>query len=699
MYRMGSWLYGRNSANSSSQSLDSVQQILDLEQAMAAATLILNDDVEGAESGLSEGDSTFHKTGKGVVGFIRATLGFEQEIMRQAAERLAEAENSAYNDHQRVIHVSSTPNAFRSQIYDPGTEYALCQAMVQLLAAVVGVLNESLTESLKGFYKMRKAYMTLDGILKMEERYLQNKRSKSSPLNGLASESNTPSTTTSSAQSPNQSSQDLAKDIAQLKIVDENSGDALLQGPNVEDFSNPIDIFIHSNSNACFGMLLVMLSMIPPTFSRLLAIIGFRGDKERGLRMLWQASKFHSLVGAIAALALLGYYNGFVRFCDIIPDVTTDDEAGIEGYPVERLSVLLQKMRARYPKSQLWLLEESRMKGANRDLESALELLKNSKKSPLKQVDGLQNFEKSMDAMYLHRYEECASFFIKCVELNSWSPALYYYIAGSAYVVLYRQTAATDATAAKEYAKQARECLRKAPTLAGKKRLMARQLPFDVFVTRKVARWETRAKEWNVDLVEAAAAGVDPIEEMIFFWNGYSRMRKEELEESLEKLAWSESDANKLWSKQNEDEKAILSVLRAGVLRSLRRHREAKQILQKKVFSHDRSLFKGHLQENWILPVAHFEMAANLWMERPNYVAAHSPSDSALKPTVSKTSGPSLSETESDILEREMVQECEEHLEKVAKWESYDLDTRIGLKVTSAKGAVRKWHVAHPAAV
>jgi hypothetical protein len=273
---------------------------------------------------------------------------------------------------------------------------------------------------------------------------------------------------------------------------------------------------------------------------------------------------------------------------------------------------------------------------------------------------------------------------------------LYYYIAGSAFLVLYRQKSATDKTAAAEYAKKATEYILKAPTVAGKKRLMARQLPFDVFVSRKVAKWEARAKDWKVDLVDAV--GVDPIEEMIFFWNGHNRMTREELEDSLRNLAWSETDANKSWSKESEDEKAILSVLRAAILRSLRRHREAKEILQYHVFPLDRTLFKGHFRDDWICPVAHFEMAANLWMERPSYLAAHGPGDSVLKPTISRTSNVSSlpSELGAEKVEREKVRQCEEHIDIVAKWESFELDTRIGLKVTAAREAVRRWEAAHP---
>jgi hypothetical protein len=215
---------------------------------------------------------------------------------------------------------------------------------------------------------------------------------------------------------------------------------------------------------------------------------------------------------------------------------------------------------------------------------------------------------------------------------------------------------------------------------------MARQLPFDVFVTRKIAKWEARAKDWNVPLVNAI--GVDPIEEMIFFWNGHSRMTQSQLEESLARLAWCEGDANKTWSREGPEEKAILELIRAAVHRSLHNHEEAKHTLKTRVLNHDKSLFKGHLKDDWVLPVAHFEMAANLWMERPTYQAFHGLSDKA-----SSRSGGSEKPPSGE--EKELVRECKRYLDHAAKWESYELDARIGLKVTAAMEAVNKWESTH----
>ena len=259
----------------------------------------------------------------------------------------------------------------------------------------------------------------------------------------------------------------------------------------------------------------------------------------------------------------------------------------------------------------------------------------------------------------------------------------------------YRDSLVNDPKQAELHAQQAAEYIRKAPLLAGKKRFMARQLPFDVFVSRKIAKWEARAKEWNVSLVDAI--GVDPVEEMIFFWNGHSRMTRSQLEESLTRIAWCESDANKTWSREGPEEKAILDLLKAAVHRSLRNHADAKEVLKTKVLNHEKSIFKGHLKDDWVLPAAHFEMAANLWMERPSYQDLHG-SPAAAKESekldTSSTGSRSLVEDQT-CSEKQQVKDTKDHLETAARWESYELDARIGLKVTAAMEAVRKWESMH----
>ena len=302
------------------------------------------------------------------------------------------------------------------------------------MSAVVGVLNESLTESIKAFYRLRKAYITLDAILKMEEKFMESNdpnkvllptasdlASSTAECPDTNSEASSLSskkkkTTTVGQTELNASMNDLSVSPGAMSPPVSASAGAstpkhIHHDPDSDIFKNEIDIFVHSGANFCFGILLLLISMVPPAFSKLLSIIGFHGDKQRGLRMLWQASKCHNLIGAMAALALLGYYNGFVRYCDIMPDPTLGD-GDVEGYPQEQLAALLAEMRSRFPNSRLWLLEESRMMGANKNLDGALELVSSGNKSPLKQVEALCIFEKSLNALFLHRYDVCAQAFI-----------------------------------------------------------------------------------------------------------------------------------------------------------------------------------------------------------------------------------------------------------------------------------------------
>lgn len=578
------------------------------------------------------------------------------------------------------------------------------------MAAVVGALNESLTESLKGIYKLRKAYAALDAIAASEQSYLERKGIVKAvrPASGVHNNvSGHQSLAPFDRQSHLKNKQtvpgafgydsddddheffdaseatdvpahmgvhDPTENTSRLSLdshhspslsttISDNSPQA--EGPDPTFFTNPIDAFIHSGTALNYGLLLTLLSIVPPSFSKILSIVGFRGDRERGLKLLWQATRFDNVNGAIAGLALLGYYTNVVSFADILPE---------GAYPVTRLKSLLESMRVRFPQSRMWLLEEARMLASEKQIERAVAMVRDAGHSKLKQIEALQYFETSLNYMYLHEYTACADSFVACVGLNNWSHALYYYIAGAAHVELYRNakysTTHPDAAKAAFHADKAEALLRKVPEAATKKKFMARQAPFDAFTGRKLAKWMAREKELDVRLVDAV--GVSPIEEIIYFWGGFKRMRPEQLEMSLARLAWSDGGmglaasglkANPRWAGESVDERAILAFLRAAVLRHLGRRDEAKRLLQTGIIDvYKWEEFKGGFKDNWPAPVARYEMAVNLWQDRGNVKRS----------------------------DKELLSECSENLESIAGWERYDLDARIGMKVTTSRGTLRK---------
>ncbi|KIW31247.1 uncharacterized protein PV07_02911 [Cladophialophora immunda] len=752
MHRVGRWFdRGRPSINASTHSLDSLEESQNLETAMRAVDRVMDDDIKGAEAGLADGNSSFHKLAKGTLAFMKAALGFEQEFMKEASETLYEAESSASASHARAQHDS---RAFQSTIYERGSEFALCQAEAQIMSAVVGVLNESLTESLRGFYKLRKAYITLDSLVQMEINF--NRTRSTSSLSASRDQSTDSLHSSTSGKSGPAASEPLphhqiqpahpsalrnaeAVDATPDSVSDDEFHEAdetnavtdeyhgrlevevesdhtteldleiekmnelppegvlsrsttvtlgmLTEGPESEVFSNSLDVFIHSGTNLMSGLLALLISIIPPAFSKLLYIVGFRGDRERGIRMLWQASRFPNINGGMAGLILFGWYNGLVGFCDIVADVDPSKPDDVEAYPTKRLEALLVDMRKRYPNSNLWVVEEARTAASKRNLDQALAILASPGKSQLKQIEALHMFEKSLSAMHAHRYQLCADSILACVDLNAWSRALYYYIAGAAHLCFYRHDETLSSKDREKHAKLAEELFKTAPTKVGKKKMMGRQLPFDIFVVRKISKWEERASRWNCSFVDAI--GVSPLDEMIFLWNGFKKMNESQLQKSLDNLAWSESTPN--WSKEDVDEYAILDVLKAIILRNLRRHEESKTLLKRKLLAQGAHEFRGSNKDDWMAPTAHHEMAVNLWMQRTAYTQQHGAT--FLGEPTEKLPPLDLAH------DAKLVQEAKHHLEKAKGWEKYELDARLGLKITAALNAVKKWEQKHPNAL
>lgn len=462
-------------------------------------------------------------------------------------------------------------------------------------------MSGSVTEAVKGFYKLRKAYLTLDGIMAAEADFLKKKmgnlsstsltRPRKSTAIRLSHENRTNSGDEKAAEAL---AQNPDGDLEDFEVLDGDEktrpttaqSDLLELDPSALGITSATDIFIHAGTRLCYGMLLVIFSMIEnPLFNKILYIVGFKGDRKRGTRYLWQATRFDSFTSAIAGIALLGYYNGLVGFCDILP-TDPDADNDLSGYPRARCHKLLADMRERYPDSKLWKMEEARMKGYNRDLPGAMEILKNNYDSNMKQIAAINLFEMSFTTMFLHDYEGSAKSWQKLAGLSDWSPGLYAYMTGVSYLELYRDAKkAGDVERTAKWKKLAEDYIRKAPPLTGKQKVMSKELPFDTMIRRKIEKWESRAKSWKVDLADAT--GVCPFVEMVYLWNGARKQDVKGLERSLEILGWDRTTHPERFE-EDVDEKGVKALLSACLLRNLGKYEEAREVLNTEIISVDK---------------------------------------------------------------------------------------------------------------
>ncbi|KAM0321576.1 hypothetical protein ACHAQA_010066 [Verticillium albo-atrum] len=730
---------GKDHAQDVEKTFRATDKMLVMEDALAAAGLMMNDDIEGAVEALSKNDSVFHLLGIGITRFMRAVLGFEKDVMAEASTTLAECETRAWNEMKTAQRKAER----HSTVYAPGTEYSLVAAQSQLMSAVVSVLHESLTEALKGFYKLRKAYAALDAIVQAEDRVLGASSRAVPTLKRAPTDDQMPGSFdddefadvratdndglrpaddsdefVDAKETPGQSgtqtpltglstvngekddlkdglkNDDLDKDMERLQ-VQEKSKLILEPAADAALLTNPLDIFIHSGTNMCFGLLLIILSMVPPAMSRLLSIIGFRGDRARGVRMLWSATRFRNVNGAVSGLVLLGYYNGLLGQADILPPTdlpssalftgTSGDgrEKDVIGIPREKCAALLADMRVRYPESRMWRLEEARRLSQDRRLRDAIKVLSTGPDAKMRQVAALNAFEMGLFALFTGDWLLTRDTFLRCLELNDWSHCLYYYIAGCAELERYRDAVhgvdGSDEHEARRRKKKVEELWRKAPAVAGRKKFMAKPLPFDVFVQRKVAKMEERAKELGVDLADAAASS--PAWEMASLWCGMKRMNNDELEAACDGLAWERCTAGEAGLKkmrETPDEVAVRAVTLACVLRTLGKLDEARVLLKTDALSQDRTLIKGPLMDDYALPAAHYELGVIAWLE-------------ACGPDT-----PGSADANADAVAKDKehrvakAKQSQEHLDAVVAWEAFLFDARLGMRVQTGLETL-KW--------
>ncbi|CAN6675005.1 IML2-like protein SCY_3392 [Trichomonascus vanleenenianus] len=683
-----------------------------LEHGLRAMDLVMDDRPAQAEEVLKESRaSTYSKLATGVVHFLEATIGFEADAIRQAVDSLYEAEQSSIKDRARA-----QKHQVKTSSYPPGTEYAITLAESHLMGAISLFLSESVIDSAKALYKLRKAYQVLDEVnkltkqhrrqalghggstasslaLQMSQTSLGSKSSKAADAQSTRSSSGSSSTSSTKLEggkvaettkelyrarfhrverSANHSTEVLiAKSeslYAEETVISSSAGHA------------SVDEFIESGVDAMFGILQLVISIIPPTLGKVLSIVGFRGDKEQGLTMMWNATKYRNIHSSIALLALLQFYDGPTQFSDIElpeedptekPDTVEPRTQKTLKETKERLKDTLMAAREHYPHGALWQLQEGRMVAASTgDLERAVEIMDDTSSGPIqmKQVEGLMLFDKTIMIVILHGFERAAEHFIELIDLNTWSHALYMYLAGVCYVELYRQNKGGDKE--EHYKQKAQECLEKAPSLYKKKGFMAKSMPFDLFVLRKIGQWKETASKEDIHLVDAI--GTSPIHEVIYLWNGFCRMPKDKLASSLEMLGYSGASGTPFSAtkeaplKETDHEQVSRFLLQSLALRCMGRVEEGIELLEKQVL-------------------------ARIWTPHPaKGTTKHGlPKVQYNKGDLEPWAGPSAI-YERAIYEWQMhgvshAGQVRDYLELASGWaDDYELSTRVGMKIKSA---------------
>jgi hypothetical protein len=141
----------------------------------------------------------------------------------------------------------------------------------------VGLLSESMGETLRAFYKLRTAYKTLEEIHATIST-IDLAHDKATRRAGI-SESTLPSGNISYSNlesAPNLANQ--PSDGLNMRDTGKIEGGGMQTDRSVSN-QDEIELFTASGSALCFGLLLLILGMVPTSLMYMLRIVGFHGGK------------------------------------------------------------------------------------------------------------------------------------------------------------------------------------------------------------------------------------------------------------------------------------------------------------------------------------------------------------------------------------------------------------------------------------
>lgn len=521
--------------------------------------MVMNDDVEGANNLFQQYDDCFHITGAAVASVISATLGLEKEDLKIAAIQLERALSAC---EKELPYAKAMPGSK----FPAGSEFNVLIANILLQSALTGFLGESIPEVMRSVWKLKRAYGIFSSLHSHMTKHDIHTRSS---VPGLDSLKGAPRTT-----------DDEMKRVTTSQIQIAMGQESALE---------PTDFFIACATATGYGLLSLIISLMPAKIARVLSVIGFKGNKTEALATLRSNIVAENFEGAIALIGLIAYYTGIVGLCDIV---------GEEEMQMRSLEPNIQAAVLRYPNSAIWKLQVARMHQEFGQIGLGIQVLESiTTEGRMKQIEALRVYDLGFAHLMTLQWEKAADYFCKAEAANDWSKTLYHYIIGSCYYELFRETGDV------QYAQKADERFRKAPTEAGKKKIMGKEIPIEVYIRRKVAKWSDRSSDGL--LIDGIT--VSPAMELGHLFNSWKKLDRNLQDRSLGIIARHGSISD------SSDDLMVRQLLSASVYRSMQEHSTALTTIEL-ASGHTRVSFADlPFAETWAIPHVYYEHAAILW--------------------------------------------------------------------------------------
>ncbi|XP_033640932.1 tetratricopeptide repeat protein 39C-like isoform X1 [Asterias rubens] len=390
----------------------------DVKLSLVAINLLLN-------NGFKESEEIFNKyrsysplmsAGASFVQFMNAMMTFEDDKMDSALESLKETEKlcSTSEGFMKSLRskVMRRDSATKNHIHLSVEERITRQIITgdcQLYTALLTFSRSEVSGFLKGGWLIRKGYKIYEKAYK-ELVNIYQLRGKESPVSG------TPITLEENSDAGTENDGDgNGGTEPMMSEVDFKTAD-------YGNLSEETLARLFGGVTFGYGLLQLCISMMPPSLLKVVNLLGFRGNRDFGLRCLQLSSHSQDMKAPLAMLSLLWYHTVVRPFFGL-------DDHNIQTCIKEAESIL-KEGEAQYSKSALVMFYQGRVQKLQRNIDKALETYNTALEAARDQreIQLICVYEIGWCNLMMVNWEESMLSFARMKEESKWSKCYYAYL-------------------------------------------------------------------------------------------------------------------------------------------------------------------------------------------------------------------------------------------------------------------------------